>query len=232
MRGVDVGEALRAITTKDVRDACDVLRPVYDASDGVDGRVSIEVDPRISGSAEKTIAEARALWWLVDRPNLFIKIPATMGSLPAISQVAVRGHQRQRHADLQPGALRPRDGRVPRGHGAGAEVRHRPVAHRLGRLVLRQPGRHRDRQAARQDRHEGRQGAARQGRRRQRAAGLPALREHDRGRPLEGAGRRRRQDPAPALGLDRREGPELPRHAVRGPSSSPPTRSTPCRKPP
>jgi transaldolase len=91
VRGVDVGEALRAITTKDVRDACDVLRPVYDASDGVDGRVSIEVDPRISGSAEKTIAEARALWWLVDRPNLFIKIPATMGSLPAISQVLSEG---------------------------------------------------------------------------------------------------------------------------------------------
>jgi transaldolase len=91
MRGVDVGEALRAITTKDVRDACDVLRPAYDASDGVDGRVSIEVDPRISGSAEKTIAEARALWWLVDRPNLFIKIPATMGSLPAISQVLSEG---------------------------------------------------------------------------------------------------------------------------------------------
>jgi transaldolase len=91
LRGVDVGEALRAITTKDVRDACDVLRPVYDASDGVDGRVSIEVDPRISDSAEKTIAEARALWWLVDRPNLFIKIPATTGSLPAISQVLSEG---------------------------------------------------------------------------------------------------------------------------------------------
>jgi transaldolase len=68
-----------------------VLRPAYDASDGVDGRVSIEVDPRISGSAEKTIAEARALWWLVDRPNLFIKIPATLGSLPAISQALAEG---------------------------------------------------------------------------------------------------------------------------------------------
>ncbi|MCW2549014.1 MAG: Transaldolase [Mycobacterium sp.] len=91
VRGVDVGEALRFITAKDVRDACDVLRPAYDASDGVDGRVSIEVDPRISGSAEKTIAEARALWWLVDRPNLFIKIPATLGSLPAISQALAEG---------------------------------------------------------------------------------------------------------------------------------------------
>jgi transaldolase len=90
-RGVDVGEALRAITTSDVRWGCDVLRPAYDASDTVDGRVSIEVDPRISGDAAKTIAEARALWWLVDRPNLFIKIPATVASLPAISQALAEG---------------------------------------------------------------------------------------------------------------------------------------------
>ena len=91
VRGVDVGEALRAITTYDVRWACDVLRPVYDASGGVDGRVSIEVDPRISDDSEKTIAEARALWWLVDRPNLFVKIPATVPSLPAISQCLAEG---------------------------------------------------------------------------------------------------------------------------------------------
>jgi transaldolase len=90
-RGVDVGEALRAITTYDVRWGCDVLRPCYDASGGVDGRVSIEVDPRISDSSEKTVAEARALWWLVDRPNLFIKIPATKESLPAISQCLAEG---------------------------------------------------------------------------------------------------------------------------------------------
>ncbi len=91
VRGVEVGEALRALTTKDVRDACDVLRPVYDASDGVDGRVSIEVDPRISGNTEATIAEARALWWMVDRPNLYIKIPATIAGLPAISQALAEG---------------------------------------------------------------------------------------------------------------------------------------------
>jgi transaldolase len=90
-RGVDVGEALRAITTYDVRWGCDVLRPAYDASDGVDGRVSIEVDPRISDDTDRTVAEARALWWLVDRPNLFIKIPATVPSLPAISQCLAEG---------------------------------------------------------------------------------------------------------------------------------------------
>jgi len=90
-RGVDVGEALRSITTYDVRWGCDVLRSCFDASDGVDGRVSIEVDPRISGDTEATIAEARALWWLVNRPNAFIKIPATKNSLPAISQCLAEG---------------------------------------------------------------------------------------------------------------------------------------------
>jgi transaldolase len=84
-RGVDVGEALRALTTFDVRWACDVLRTVYDSTGGVDGRVSIEVDPRLARDTEATIAEARALWWAVDRPNLFIKIPATLEALPAIA---------------------------------------------------------------------------------------------------------------------------------------------------
>jgi transaldolase len=91
LRGVDVGEALRAITTYDVRWACDVLRPVYDATDGLDGRVSIEVDPRIAHEAERTVAEAAALWWLVDRPNLFIKIPATQAGLPAIRAALAQG---------------------------------------------------------------------------------------------------------------------------------------------
>jgi transaldolase len=90
-RGVDVEEAIRMITTFDVRWGCDVLRPVYDATDGVDGRVSIEVDPRSAHEAEKTIAEARQLWWLVDRPNLFIKIPATKAGLPAIAQCLAEG---------------------------------------------------------------------------------------------------------------------------------------------
>lgn len=85
LRGTAIGETLRLLTAWDVRAACDVLRPVYDRSDGRDGRVSIEVDPRISADAERTAAEARGLWWLVDRPNLFIKIPATEAALPAIT---------------------------------------------------------------------------------------------------------------------------------------------------
>jgi len=91
VREVGLEEAARAITTYDIRWACDVLRPVYDRTDGVDGRVSIEVDPRIARDTAKTIAEARALWWLVDRPNLFIKIPATEQGLPAITQCLSEG---------------------------------------------------------------------------------------------------------------------------------------------
>ena len=91
LRGTAIGETLRMLTGWDVRAACDILRPVYDRSGGRDGRVSIEVDPRISGDADRTAAEARGLWWLVDRPNLFIKIPATKAGLPAITAALADG---------------------------------------------------------------------------------------------------------------------------------------------
>jgi len=91
IRGVSVEESSRMITTYDIRWACDVLRPVYDASNGLDGRVSIEVDPRLARETAKTIAEAKQLWWLVDRPNLFIKIPATAEGIPAITETLAKG---------------------------------------------------------------------------------------------------------------------------------------------
>jgi transaldolase len=91
IRGVSVDEAVRAITSFDIRWAADVLRPVYEASGGLDGKVSLEVDPRLARDTAKTIAEARALWWLVDRPNLFIKIPATAEGLPAITAALAEG---------------------------------------------------------------------------------------------------------------------------------------------
>ncbi|HSV68299.1 MAG TPA: transaldolase [Mycobacteriales bacterium] len=91
LRGVGLDEAVRALTTYDIRWACDVLRPVYDASAGVDGRVSLEVDPRLAADTAGTVAEAKALWWLVDRPNLFIKIPATPEGLPAITETLAAG---------------------------------------------------------------------------------------------------------------------------------------------
>ncbi|MFE9960237.1 transaldolase [Micromonospora sp. NPDC005299] len=91
IRGIEVEEAVRMLTTYDVRWACDVMRPSYDKSAGVDGRVSIEVDPRLAHESDRTVAEAKALWWLVDRPNLFIKIPATEAGLPAITATLAEG---------------------------------------------------------------------------------------------------------------------------------------------
>ncbi|WP_180686525.1 transaldolase [Streptomyces gossypiisoli] len=91
VRGVTVDEAVRMMTTADVRAAADILRPVYDATGGRDGRVSIEVDPRLAHRTAATIAEARQLAWLVDRPNVMIKIPATKAGLPAITEVIGAG---------------------------------------------------------------------------------------------------------------------------------------------
>jgi transaldolase len=91
VRKVTVDEAARMITTLDVRWACNVMRPAYDASGGVDGRVSLEVDPRLAMETDATVAEAKQLWWLVDRENLFIKIPATEAGLPAISATLAHG---------------------------------------------------------------------------------------------------------------------------------------------
>ncbi|MCW8383057.1 transaldolase [Streptomyces justiciae] len=87
VRGVTVDEAVRMMTTADVRAAADILRGVYDATDGRDGRVSIEVDPRLAHETAATIAEAKQLAWLVNRPNVMIKIPATKAGLPAITEV-------------------------------------------------------------------------------------------------------------------------------------------------
>jgi len=90
-KGADLDQAIFEITTKDVRDACDVLRPVWDATGHLDGKVSLEVDPRQSRDTAATTETARTLWTTVDRPNLYIKIPATVEGLPAISTVISEG---------------------------------------------------------------------------------------------------------------------------------------------
>jgi transaldolase len=90
-RGANADAAIRAVVTDDVRTACDVLRPQWEASGGVDGRVSIEVDPRLANDAEATVNQAAELWKIVDRPNLFVKIPATMAGIPAITAAVAEG---------------------------------------------------------------------------------------------------------------------------------------------
>ena len=89
--GADVDRTVFALTTTDVRNACDVLKPVYDATNGVDGRVSIEVAPDLAFDTDATLASAKELWKEVDRENLFIKIPATTEGAPAISDTLGEG---------------------------------------------------------------------------------------------------------------------------------------------
>ncbi|MCS4489292.1 transaldolase [Corynebacterium sp. ES2794-CONJ1] len=90
-QGMPADEAVYEMSIQDVRDACDIFRDIYLETQGKDGRVSIEVDPRISDDAAATLAQARTLWERVDRENLMIKIPATEGSLPAISAALAEG---------------------------------------------------------------------------------------------------------------------------------------------
>ncbi|ANN16837.1 transaldolase [Amycolatopsis orientalis] len=90
-RGADVEATIRELTTTDVRNAADLFRDVYNATNGVDGRVSIEVDPRLAKDSDKTVAEAQDLWKTVDRPNVLIKIPATEEGLPAITKTLAEG---------------------------------------------------------------------------------------------------------------------------------------------
>jgi len=89
--GTTLEDAVFAMTTDDVRDACDILRPTHDATDGVDGRVSIEVDPRLAHDTDATVQQAIALAAAVDRPNVFIKIPAALEGISAITAVLAQG---------------------------------------------------------------------------------------------------------------------------------------------
>jgi transaldolase len=89
--GSDTDQTVRVLTTDDVREACKVLRPVYDATDGVDGRVSIEVSPGLAHDGAATVAEAADLWKTVDQPNLMIKIPGTVEGGPAITETLAAG---------------------------------------------------------------------------------------------------------------------------------------------
>ena len=130
----------------------DVLTPQWEASDGVDGRVSIEVDPRLAHDTDKTVKQAIELWKIVDRPNLFIKIPATKEGLPAITAMLAEGisvnvtliFSVERHREVMDAYLE--------GTRAGQSGRSRPLQDSFGGIVFRLTGGHRDRQAIGEDR--------------------------------------------------------------------------------
>lgn len=90
-RGADVDTAIREITVADVQQACDIFSGTWEKTDGVDGRVSLEVDPNLAHDTEQTFAQALDLWKTVDRPNLLVKIPATEAGLPAITRATAEG---------------------------------------------------------------------------------------------------------------------------------------------
>jgi transaldolase len=91
VREIGIDGVIRYLMAYDIRWACDVLRPTFDRTGGLDGRVSIEVDPRLAHETTRTTAEAKGLWWLVDRPNVMVKIPATEAGLPSIAEATAEG---------------------------------------------------------------------------------------------------------------------------------------------
>lgn len=91
MKSSSVNEVVKKLTTDDVRQACELFTSIYQSTGGVDGRVSIEVDPRLAHDTEGTIAAGKELWSIIDRPNLMIKVPATIEGLPAITSLIAAG---------------------------------------------------------------------------------------------------------------------------------------------
>jgi transaldolase len=89
--GCEIHELYERLVVTDIQDACDLLRPVYDASDGEDGFVSLEVSPHLVHDTVGTMVEARRLWNAVARPNVFIKIPGTPTGVPAIEEMLYEG---------------------------------------------------------------------------------------------------------------------------------------------
>src|SRR5947207_4526694 len=83
----DAQTVFERIATRDIRGAIDLLRPVYEQTQGLDGYVSLEVSPTLARDTAGTIAEARKLWQMIDRPNLMVKVPATPEGLPAVEQL-------------------------------------------------------------------------------------------------------------------------------------------------
>ena len=91
MRNVSTQECVAKLTTDDVRYACDLFKDIYSSTKGIDGRVSIEVDPRLANDTQGTIEAGKVLWAGVDRPNVMIKVPATIEGLPAITALIAAG---------------------------------------------------------------------------------------------------------------------------------------------
>ena len=216
-RETEPKEIFLALARDDIRARATSCVPSGTHGNGKDGWVSLEVDPNLAHDTEGTIDEAKRLHALVDRPNLFIKIPATREGLPGDRGDDRRRHPGQRDADLLARAP-PRGGRGlrPRPPAAASTAAATRRQDRLGRVVLRLARRHRGRQAARRDRRPRRaQGHARD---RQRQARLPDLQGDLLGRRVGGA--RRPRAPPRSAACGRRPRPRTPTTATSSTSRS------------
>ena len=209
--GLSAREVYRRMAVKDVQLACDVLRPVYDETGGKDGYVSLEVAPRLAHDTEGTLEQARQYWGLVDRPNVMIKIPATDAGIPAIEEAlyeglninitllfAVSSYERVMEAFLSA---------MERRHAEGKPLdRHSVASFFVSRVDTEVDKRL---EAAGRTDLAGRAGLANA------RAAYRAFQEIFGGRALRQAARRRLPGPAPAVGVDRRQEPAVPRDALR-----------------
>ena len=220
------------ITTADVRDAADILRPVFDATGGQDGRVSIEVDPRLAHNTRPPSPRPSSWpgWWTARTPSSRSRPPrracrrSPRSSAAGISVNVTLIFSLERYREVMDAYLAGLEKAKARGPG--------PLEDPLGGVLLRVPRGHRDRQAARRARHRRGQGGPRQGRRRQRPPRLPGVRGGLLDRPLERPGEARA--PTSSVRCGPRPASRTRRTRTRCTSTtwSRRTRSTPCRRPP
>ena len=223
--GTETKDAYWELVTSDIANAADLLRPVFDSLGGADGFVSVEVDPDLAHNTADTVKQAAELFAKVGRPNVMIKIPGTAECLPAITETIAAGINVNVTLIF---ALRPSrrgDRVVPRrASSSWPNERRRPLDGQQRRVVLREPGRHRDRPPAPR-----RPSAARQGGGREREARLPAVRAFVLG-PAVGRARGEGRGCSGRCGLRRRRRTPRTRRRSTSTSSSAPTRSTRSRR--
>ncbi len=207
----DTKQVFFALAIEDIKRACDVLRPVWERTEGIDGFVSLEVDPDLAYEREATFEQARLLTERVDRPNLFVKIPATAPGVGAIEDSIAAGRAINVTLIFSLRAPRSRCRGVRARARAARRSGRRSDARRVGRELLRLARRHRSRPPPRGDRSRGPAGAPRD---RKREARLRST--TSRPSPAR-AGRRSRQS---ARGLNAASGPPHPRRTRRIATSS------------
>ncbi len=215
-RGADVDATIRTVTTDDVRNACDVLTPQWEASDGVDGRVSIEVDPRLAHDADKTAEQAIELWKIVDRPNLLIKIPATEDGLPAITATLAEGisvnvtliFSVERHRAVMDAYLEGLEKAKKAGHDLSK-------IHSVASFFVSRVDTEIDKRLEKIGSDDAKALLGKAGVANARLAYAAYQEVLRRWRPLREARGRRGAGSASAVGVDRREEPRLLRHALR-----------------